>query len=157
MVQKLDAGNLKIEVIKEVSVDILLSIAKLSAVVFGEKSWGYTKLNDAEFLKLYDPDKINEHIYKPFLLYHHDVLVGYCRTMREGVTLVCKTICVAPEFQGIGLGNALALSIHEEARNDGLEKIMYVLIRDGNQVYNYPTEDVEMFRKYAVFEYKLTI
>lgn len=154
--QKLNDGNFRIEVTKEISPEILLSIAKISAVVFAEKSWGYTGLDPAEFSSLYDPSKINEHIYKLFLLYHNDTLVGYCSTMKEEYSLVCKTICIAPELQGKGLGNAFALSIHEEADRDGIEKIMYVLVKDGNQVHNYPTEDTEVFRRYSVFEYELT-
>ncbi|MDP3989359.1 MAG: GNAT family N-acetyltransferase [bacterium] len=154
--QKLGEDNFKIEVTEEISQGALLAIAKLSTVAFDEKSWGYTKLDNAEFSKLYDSRKVNEHIYKLFLLYHHNVLVGYCSTMIEGRDLVCKTICITPELQGKGLGNALALRIHEEAERDGIEKIMYVLIKDGNQVHNYPTEDVEIFRRYAVFEYIVT-
>ena len=154
--QKLSEKNFRIEVTKEISSDILLSISKLSAAVFDKKSWGYTGLDPSEFSSLYDPNKINEHIYKLFLLYHNNTLVGFCSTMKEGQNLVCKTICIAPELQGKGLGNALALSIHEEAQRDGIEKIMYVLVKDGNQVHNYPTEDVEVFRRYSVFEYELT-
>lgn len=156
IVQKLIEGNFIIEVTKEITPATLLSIAKLSSTVFDEKSWGYTKLDTAEFSKLYAPRKINEHIYKLFLLYRGGMLVGYCSTMKKGVDLICKTICIAPEFQGKGLGNALALWIHEEAKRDGIEKIMYVLVKDGNQVHNYPTEDIDIFRKYAAFEYDLT-
>ena len=153
--QKLTEGNFTIKVTKEILLTTLLSIAKLSACVFNDKSWGYTKLDDIEFSRLYDPCKINEHIYKLFLLYHDTELIGYCSTMRVGQNLICKTICIASEFQGIGLGNALALKMHEEAKIDEIEKIMYVLVKDGNQVHNYPTEDVTFFRKYAVFDFKL--
>jgi len=154
--QQLDKGGFKIRVGEEVEKDALLSITGLSAAVFDKKSWGYTKLDGNEFAKLYDVNKINDHIYKLFLLFHGDTLIGYCSTMREGANLICKTICIAPEFQGVGLGNALALKIHEEAESDDIEKIMYVLVRDGNQVHNYPTEDIEIFRRYAVFDYKIT-
>ena len=154
--QKLTAGNVKIEVTREATGETLLAIARLSATVFDAKSWGYTKLEDSEFSKLYNVRKINDHIYKLFLLYHNDILIGYCSTMREEASLICKTICITSEFQGTGLGNALALKIHEEAECDGIKKIMYVLVRDGNQVHNYPTTDVEIFRRYAVFDYKIT-
>lgn len=153
---KLNKENFTIEVTKKVTLSTILSIAKLSAKTFDNKSWGYTELDNTEFLKLYDPNKINQHIYKIFLLYHNKVLIGYCSTMLEGPAMICKTICIAQEYQGTGLGNALALKIHEEASQDGIEKIMYVLIRDGNQVHNFPTKDVQTFRRYAVFEYKLT-
>lgn len=153
--KKLKDGNFRIEVTKEISLLTLLSISQLSASVFDEKSWGYTKLDAEEFSMLYDPGKINEHIYKLFLLYQGEVLIGYCSTMKECKNLVCKTICIDSEFQGIGLGSALALKIHKEADRDGIEKIMYVLVKDGNQVHNYPTNDVEVFRKYSVFEYEL--
>ena len=154
--QKLIEGNFKIEVTKEISSETLLSIARLSSIVFGEKSWGYTQLDPTEFSSLYDSRKIHEHVYKLFLLYHNEILVGYCSTIKEGKKLICKTICITPELQGKGLGNALALSIHEEAEHDEIEKIMYVLVKDGNQVHNYPTEDIKIFRRYSVFEYELT-
>jgi Acetyltransferase (GNAT) domain len=152
---KLSRGDFKIEVTKTATVRELLAIAELSATVFDKKSWGYTKLSRREFSSLYDLDKINDNLDKLFLLYHQETLVGYCSTIREGDNLICKTICIASEFQGIGLGNALALKLHEEAMQDDIEKIMYVLIRDGNQVHNYPTEDVKIFRRYAVFDYKI--
>jgi len=155
--KNLNTGGFKITVTEETTLEILHAIAGLSASAFDEKSWGYTKLEDTEFSKLYDINKINDHIYKLFLLYHKDVLVGYCSTMREGLSLICKTICIIPQLQGVGLGNALALKIHEEAENDGMETILYVLVRDGNQVHNYPTEGIEVFRRYAVFDYKITV
>jgi len=153
--KNLNTGGFKITVTKATTPEILHAIAGLSASVFDEKSWGYTKLEDTEFSKLYDINKINDHIYKLFLLYSNDVLVGYCSTMKEGSSLICKTICIIPQLQGVGLGNALALKIHEEAENDGMETIMYVLVRDGNQIHNYLTEGIEVFRRYAVFDYKI--
>ncbi len=155
--QKLVADGFRITVTTETTRDSLLAIAQLSTLAFDDARWGYTQLDSSEFSGLYDVHKINDHIYKLFLLYHKDILVGYCSTMREGTNLICKTICIAPQFQGMGLGNALALKIHEEAASDGIEKIMYVLVRDGNKVHNYPTQGVEVFRKYAVFDFKITI
>lgn len=150
-----DKYSFKIHVVEKVTTDVLLAIAQISAKVFNKRSWGYTKLDDNEFASLYDLSKLNEYIYKLFLLYHKKNIIGYCSTMKERRNLICKTICIAPAFQGVGLGSALALKIHEEAELNGIEKIMYVLVRDGNQVHNYSTKDVKMFRKYAVFDYKI--
>lgn len=156
ILQKLEQGNFRIDVENEISHKQLASIASLSASVFDQKSWGYTQLDASEFMNLYSPGKINEHIYKLFTLYQNDTLIGYCSTIRDGDTLICKTICITQEFQGKGLGNALALYVHEEAERDGITKVMYVLVKDGNQVHNYPTDDVRVFRRYAAFEYDIT-
>ncbi len=153
--EQLSAGGFAIEITREVSMETLVAIAGLSATVFDEKSWGYTKLDTAEFLQLYDLEKVQALLHKLFLLRHGDTLVGYCSTMKEGNTFICKTICIASPYQGKGLGTALALAIHEEAAKEGAQAIMYVLVRDGNQVHNYHTSDVKIFRTYAVFEYTL--
>ena len=41
----------------------------------------------------------------------------------------------------------------EEAERDDIARVVYALVKDGNQVHNYPIEDVEVFRRYAVFDY----
>jgi len=153
--EKLSVHGFKITRQKNIQPAQLLAIAQLSQAAFDSKSWGYTGLDSDEFKNLYTVDKINAHIDHIYLLHKNNKIIGYCSAMREGNTLICKTICITPEFQGIGLGNMLALAIHEDAYNEGVTEIMYVLVRDGNQVYKYPTEDVEIFRRYSAFEYTL--
>lgn len=136
-----------------VGVDDLRGIAAISQAAFDVASWAYTSLDPQEFAALYSVDKINVHLGGVYLMYHQTDLVGYCSTIQEDNRLVCKTICLKPAFQGIGLGQALALKIHQDAVVRGVTAVVYALVRDGNQVHNYPTADVTIFRRYAAFEF----
>ena len=60
-----------------------------------------------------------------------------------------------PPYQGLGLGNALAYKIHFDAKNEGFKKIIYALIRDGNNIKNFPKEEAVIFRHYAAFEFQI--
>jgi len=70
-------------------------------------------------------------------------------------TLILKTICILPEYQGLGLGNALAYKIHLDAQKEGFKKVIYALIREDNKVKNFPKDDTLIFRRYAAFEFKI--
>lgn len=151
--QQLTQSGFTITVEHHVRPEVLSALAQLSRACFADKSWGYTELTPAEFAALYDLQKLNEHLDHLFLLYYQNDIVGYCSTMKEGTTLIIKTICVLPSFQGQGLGNALALRVHEVAENEQCDAVVYALVRDGNQVHNFSTDDIEVFRTYAAFEF----
>ncbi len=133
----------------------LIKIAHLSKTVFS-KSWGFTELTKEEFLKLYPSDKIEENLNKLYILYKREEIIGYCSTIIEDKdTLICKTICILPEYQGLGLGNALAFRVHKDAISDGYSKIIYALVRTDNKIKNFPQNDVVIFRNYSTFEFKI--
>ena len=132
----------------------LADIAAISRATF-TKSWGYTELDAADFASLYDIDAVNDSIDSAYLIKYGTTTIGYCSTMREGAVLVCKTVCITPQYQGSGLGNALAYTIHTDARADGVRAVEYVLMRDGNQVHRFPTDDVRFFRQYATFDFDI--
>lgn len=134
----------------------LMEIANIARTVF-RNSWGYTSLIDEEFLELYSKEKVDEHMDKMFLVTDEKgKIVGFCGTLKEdSETMIVKTICLFPEYQGLGLGNALAYKIHHEARQEGIKKIIYALIREDNQVKNFPKEGVTFFRRYSAFEFDL--
>lgn len=155
IMEKLAANGFKIVRHEKITLEQLMAIAGISKMTFLQ-SWGYTELTKEDFLNLYDPKKINDNIHSVYFLYKGEKIVGFCSTMREGDILICKTICIIPTLQGIGLGKALAFIIHTEAERDGIKEIQYVLVRDGNQVHNFPTEDIIVFRQYAAFDFDIT-
>ncbi|MDP2720939.1 MAG: GNAT family N-acetyltransferase [bacterium] len=153
--EKLKAFGFEIKEAKNIEAGDLKIIADLSKTVF-QNNWGYTELTDREFLKLYTTEKLDAHLNKLYLLYRDKDIVGYCSTVSEDkTTIICKTIALLPEYQGKGLGNALAFKVHMDAKDVGITKVIYALIREGNQVSNFPKDDAVIFRRYAAFEYKI--
>lgn len=140
---------------KTVGLEELRRIADISKMVFNG-SWGYTELNEKEFLQLYSSEKMTAHLNSLYLLYKGNEIVGFCSTSREDDhTLICKTIAVLPQYQGVGLGNALAYQVHVDAEKAGFKKMVYALIREGNNIKNFPKEEAIIFRKYAAFEFNI--
>lgn len=153
--KKLTSLGFSITEMKQIDLLQLVQIAKLSTNVFSS-SWGYTELTKNEFLNLYSSDKIEDNLNKLYLLYKDKEVIGYCSTIKEdGNTLICKTICIIPEYQGLGLGNALAYKVHIDAIKDGYKKIIYALIREDNKVKNFPKMDTVVFRRYSAFEFRM--
>ncbi len=151
----LSQHGFRIEAVKQVPPAQLKTIADISRWVFKE-NWGYTELNDQEFIDLYSSEKLKDYLDSLYLLYKGTELIGYCSTSEENKsTLTLKTICVLPVYRGLGLGNALAYKIHLDAKNNGFKKIIYALIREGNSINNFPKEGTVIFRRYAAFEYKI--
>jgi GNAT superfamily N-acetyltransferase len=145
----------EVTVERSVSIPTLREIVALSDEVFRERSWGYTPLDATDFLKLYAGMRDSRGLHAVILLRRGGSLIGYAITLRDGEKMICKTICLKPEFQSRGLGNAIALHLHRLAREDGMSSILYVLVRDRNQIYNFPMQDIEIFRRYAAFEYEV--
>src|SRR3989344_58956 len=140
---------------KSVGPEHLRAVANISRTVF-RSSWGYTELTEREFTDLYSSEKLTAHLNALYLLYKGDEIIGFCGTLKEDDrTLICKTICVLPQYRGLGLGNALAYKVHVDAKEQGFEKVMYALIREGNSIKNFPKDDAVIFRRYAAFEFRL--
>ncbi|MDO8269502.1 MAG: GNAT family N-acetyltransferase [Candidatus Levybacteria bacterium] len=149
----LNTSGFRIDELDQISMMDLQSIGIVSKKIFS-KSWGYTELTVKEFLELYSMDKFAAHLSKLYLLYRDDEIIGYCSTVKGNEsTLICKTICILPNYQGLGLGNALAYRVHVDARNQGYKKVIYALIREGNNIKNFPKNDAVIFREYAAFEF----
>lgn len=154
--KKLASAGFGIKEVTDISYEQLSSIAEISRIVFGKSSWGYTDLTEKEFLQLYSSDKLSLHLNKLYLLFKNQQIIGYCGTSAENRnTIILKTICILPKYQGLGLGNALAYKVHLDAQKEGFKKVIYALIREGNQVKNFPQDDTVVFRRYAAFEYKI--
>ena len=152
---KLLSGGFSIKDAKEITIEELRTIAAISKETFNT-SWGYTELTEKEFLQLYSSAKLSAHLMKLYLLYKDQKIIGFLSTAKEDpTTLIYKTIAILPEFQGRGLGNALAYKAHKDAQKDGFTRIIYALIHEGNKIKNFPKENTVIFRKYAAFEFHL--
>jgi ribosomal protein S18 acetylase RimI-like enzyme len=150
---KLEQYGFSIKVANTVSMQDLGAIAAISKTVF-QTSWGYTELTQKEFMDLYSPDKMQAHLNSLYVLYKGEEIIGFCSTGREDEkTVICKTIAVLPQYQGLGLGNALAYKLHIDAKAAGFSKMIYALIREGNNIKNFPKEGAKIFRQYAAFEF----
>lgn len=152
---KLETAGFSIKVATQVGHEDLTKIAEISKTVF-KNSWCYTELNEREFLHLYSHEKLSAHLNTIYLLYRGQEIIGFCSTFKEDdTTLILKTICILPPYQGRGLGNALAYKIHLDAKREGFKKIIYALIREGNDIKKFPKEEAVIFRRYAAFEFKI--
>jgi hypothetical protein len=153
--EKMQSLGFSIEEAKSVGLEEMRAIADISKTVFSG-SWGYTELNEQEFMQLYSSEKMSAHLSSLYLLYKDGTIIGFCSTSAEDEkTLICKTICILPQFQGLGLGNALAYQVHVDAEKAGFKKMIYALIREGNNIQNFPKEEAVIFRRYATFVFNL--
>lgn len=153
--EKMESFGFSITETKNITLQELSTIANISKIVFGS-SWGYTELNEKEFMQLYSSEKLSAHLNSLYLLYKDNEIVGFCSTSSEDEnTLICKTIAVLPQYQGMGLGNALAYQVHVDAEKAGFKKMIYALIREGNNIKNFPKEEAVIFRRYAAFEFNI--
>ena len=153
--KRLSLSGFTIKEVTQAGPEELRTIVEISEETF-RASWGYTGLTEKEFLRLYSAEKMGEHLSTLYLLYKGDKLIGFLGTAREDdSTLICKTICIAPPYQGKGLGNALAYKVHLDAGKRGFTKVVYALIREGNAIQRFPKEQAVVFRKYAAFEFSL--
>ena len=152
---KMVSYGFSMKIAENITPSDLKTIANISRQVFKD-NWGYTELNEQEFTGLYSAHEINKNLNALYLLYKDYSIIGFCSTFKENEsTLLLKTICVLPEYRGLGLGNALAYKIHEDAKRDGIKKIIYALMREGNSISNFPKEGTVTMRRYSAFEFKI--
>lgn len=152
--QGLGEKGLRIVQIQTLEECTAFSLFVLTSKVFN-KNRGYISLNLTEFLKLYSSDKIAQYIGSVYAAYSGEQIVGFCTNLTFGNNLIMKTIAVDPEFQQMGIANALVYKIHADAVANGLETIYYVLIRKGNKIKYFPTDDIKILREYAAFEFSV--
>jgi len=119
-------------------------------------NWGYNRISQEDFFKLFSP-KSNM---SPKMLLHtvhmNQNLIGFCSyTENDENTLICKTIGILPEYQRMGIANAVVYKMHADAIDSKYNKMIYGLVMDDNRVKNMPTPDVTRFRSYASYEFDL--
>jgi len=153
--EKMSHLGFAINEIRNITPELFGTIANISRLVFYQ-NWSYTELNEKEFIRLYSLNKISTHLSSLYTLYKGNEMIGFCSTVEEDKrTLILKTICILPKYQGYGLGNALAYKIHQNAKERGYTRIIYALMREGNNIKNFPKEKAVIFRHYVAFEFQI--
>lgn len=127
---------------------------KLAVDVFSVNP-GYTPLSLQEFVTLYSSEKLDRSKSVLYTARHQGALIGFCLNLIWDNALIMKTIAVIPEYQQKGIGNALVHKVHIDAVSNGLEKVIYALIRKDNNVKHFTTEKVIIFREYAALQFEL--
>lgn len=69
--------------------------------------------------------------------------------------VILKTLAVAPEFRGIGLGHTLVTACHSAAAGLGFHHVIHALIREGNPSGRISVRYARPFRSYALFAKEL--
>lgn len=145
----------KVQLIATPTESDFAQIADLSKAIF-QGSWGYTPLSPDDFLMLYPPSELRQSGAQLYMLYAGSEAIGFCAVMRsDKQTLICKTIAILPQYHRRGLGTLLAYTIHRDAKQQGITKIIYALVRDDNSIQHFPSVDLVTFRRYAAFEFVL--
>jgi N-acetylglutamate synthase-like GNAT family acetyltransferase len=147
-------SGFSIELSKGIRSSDLQSAFALSRSAFGD-NWGYVGISEHEFHAIYRAGKIASSSGGLYFLKKDHKAIGYCLLLSGGPkVLIFKTIALLPEFRGLGLANALIYAAHLDALKNGIDKVIYALIRDDNAVKRLPQDDAVIFRRYAAFENK---
>jgi len=133
--------------------DILFNrLVEIAKSVFSN-NWNYEDLSDSEILNLFSDNDPKNDLSQIYLLKKESTIIGYCTVFTENSsTLVVKTIAILPQFQNKGLGNAFIHKIHVDAQDLGVQKLIYALIYNENNIKHLPQDDAVIFRHYSAFE-----
>ena len=147
-------SHLEITTLTEITEELLGQLQALSAEVFSDTSVAYEPFADKYFLKLYGNKP--KGLFRIYLARDAGRLVGFCFMIYEDAgTAILKTIAVHPLFQKRGIGSALAHAVHRDAKEEGIKKIIYALVRDDNNIKAFPRGDVSIMRTYSLFDFNL--
>lgn len=153
--ESLENSGLKIETLSEVSKEILMEIHALAEEIFSNQSVAYEPFPVDYFLKLYNKDRMRG-LFKTYTIRNNDKLIGFCNVFYENEKVVIlKTLAVHPSFQKHCIGGAIAYLVHCNAREKGIEQIIYALVRDDNNIKFFPKDDVSEIRTYSLFEFNI--
>jgi len=144
--------NISIIKVKHIDLDILKQIYTLAQEVFSPNP-GYVSISFENFIGLYSTNKISSYMNSLYIIQKEDKLLGFCANIIDNDTLIIKTICVKPDWQKKGLGNALVHKIHVDAKEKGYKKIIYALVRKDNKVKHFPMDDIKVIREYELYNY----
>jgi GNAT superfamily N-acetyltransferase len=138
----------------------LYSVARIS---FAENLL-YTEIAEADFLALYRPLK---KILQPefiWLAEHAGRCVGFCfcipdlaQAKRGDVvdTLIVKTLATLPDRSYAGLGLWLTRIAHQAAAANGYASVIHALMHPGSRIKHFGKEDMEIFRRYTLYQQDL--
>ena len=149
-------NNVDIEKIQKFDIELLKVLFAFSKQIFS-KSWGFVPLNFHEFTELYNTDKVDNFVGSVFLAKFKKEIIGFCLNIETKDSLIMKTIAVVPEFQQKGVANALVFAIHNDAKQNKKEYVIYPLINKKNKIQYFPKDEVTIMREYIAFEFDVEI
>ncbi|MCF7834369.1 MAG: GNAT family N-acetyltransferase [Candidatus Pacebacteria bacterium] len=151
----LNNSGLKIEVLSEVSREILMEIHILAEEIFSQQSIAYEAFPVDYFLQLYSNNRMKD-LFKTYIVRNNGKLIAFCNIFYENEkVLILKTLAVHPLFQKHGIGGAIVHLAHCDAKEKGIEQIIYALVRDDNNIKFFPKDDVSEIRTYSLFEFNI--
>ena len=147
--------GLRVELANEISESELKEVYEIICAVFS-KNWGYQDIGYPLFKQLFSSQDSNASKMSLHKIIYQDKLIGFSRYKEESSdTIIFKTIGILPEYQKMGIGNAVTYQMHADALDFKYSKSIYGLIRTSNRVKNMPQPDVFEFRTYQAFEFEL--
>ena len=134
---------------------MLNELFKVIEEIFSQ-NWGYNKISKEYFFNLFS---FKNNI-RPKMFLHtihlNKKLIGFCNYIENDInTLIFKTIGILPDYQKMGIANAVVYKMHADATDSKYDKIIYALVKDDNRVKNMPNPDVTLFRSYASYEFDI--
>ena len=147
--------GLRVELATELNETDLKEVYKIVRAVFS-KNWGYQDIGYPLFKQLFSIKDSNASKMSLHKIIYQDKLIGFSRYTEESSdTIIFKTIGILPEYQKMGIGNAVVYQMHADALDFNYNKSIYGLVRTSNRVKNMPQPDVFEFRTYQAFEFEL--
>lgn len=147
----LEGLGFQLEALTGITEKTLKEIQALAEAAFSSHSVMYEALPIDYFLKLYNQDKTKD-LFGLYIVRKDKKIIGFCSVFFENKNkLIFKTFAVHPSFQRQGVGGAIVHLVHRHAKEQGVEAIIYALVRDGNNIKYYPKDDVSIIRTYSLF------
>jgi len=151
----LESLGLGVEILTKVSDRALIEIQALAESAFSGQSPIYEALPTDYFLKLYNQNRIQD-LFGLYLIRKNELLVGFGSIFyQNNKSIIFKTLAVNPSFQNQGVGSAIAHLVHRDAKERGIETIIYALVRKGNNVKHFPKDNVAIIRNYSLFVFDI--
>jgi GNAT superfamily N-acetyltransferase len=120
----------------------------------------FSPITEEEFVSIYHP-------LRPYLVpglswvaEHRQTAIGFVFAFPDILqaqrgepmdTVILKTLAVAPDFRGIGLGHALVAACHSAAAGLGYPRVIHALIRAGNRSGRISARYARPIRSYTLF------
>ena len=147
-------NDIVLEKVEDFNIELLKVLFAFSKQIFS-KNWGFVPLNFNEFIELYNTDKVTNYIGSVHLAKFNSQIIGFCLNIDTEDSLIMKTIAVMPEYQQKGVASALVYTIHNDAKQNKKEYVIYPLINKKNKIQYFPKDEVTIMREYVAFEFKI--
>lgn len=105
-------------------------------------SWEERVYNIADSDPIFNPNYT-------YFLEDNNHVIGFIVAYPYNRQLILKTIGLLPEYRGKHLSGLLLRRVHDQATQDGLEAVIYAMVRVGNSAYKMMRPGVKVYRKYV--------